>query len=814
MRKGKPPATESMTEAEARVKIDSALRDAGWSLPGGDSRENVRMEPRADGGFADYMLLDDDGFPLAVLEAKRADKHPLEGKEQARGYAREQGAPFVILSNGEQHFFWDTGKDNNPQAIQSMPTPESVARHKNRPAPSPFSSEDVGADYIAASQEATASKRPLRDYQIAAVRAVQKAADAGKERFLLEMATGTGKTMVAAALIKLFMRTGNARRVLFLVDRLELEDQAQKNLENCLSADYRALVYKQSKSDWNKARVVVSTVQSLAFGGRFHRCFSPLDFDLLVADEAHRCIAGYNSRAVFEYFLGRKIGLTATPHDFMKGVDLSAAGGKATEARMLRDTYETFYCKAGEPTFRYNLEAGAEEGHLLRPWVLDARTKMTTALLSKEGFDVVEYDEETGEEKEMQFKRRDFERKLFSEKTNESFCREFMKRALRDPASGEIGKTIMYCVSQRHAAKIVNILNASAMQMFPGKYRSDFAVQVTSSQPEAQEDSRRFANNNLNGKTRVLDGYDSSKTRVCVTVGMMTTGYDCTDLLNLCFMRPVFSPSLFVQMKGRGTRKHSFRHDLGKGEKTECEKEKFLIFDFFAVCEYFEKDFNYDDKLSLATEDIIGGEGEDGEPPENRKGAVKLTKPDPMATVTETESAVFRVDEPAFKRFVGALKKDDALRRAVEEENWPVAVARAREEHENRPNDYATPEKIARDNKLGRQLKTREVLEYAFGLIRKFKKRDDLLDEEARRFCAVGNPAEKDLMSAAYALKAYIEDPTVRAIIDSGRFGELAGNPTLSDEEWNELGKDLRNAITEHANNQTELEVFDKAPSD
>ena len=133
-------------------------------------------------------------------------------------------------------------------------------------------------------------------------------------------------------------------------------------------------------------------------------------------------------------------------------------------------------------------------------------------------------------------------------------------------------------------------------QLYPSKYNSDFAVQVTSQVADAQQMTINFTNNNLNGKTSWLEGYSSCKTRGCVTVGMMTTGYDCPDLLNICMMRPIFSPSDFVQIKGRGTRKHTFsfkqKNGLGEEEIVKHEKSLFKLFDFFANCEYFEEKFD------------------------------------------------------------------------------------------------------------------------------------------------------------------------------------------------------------------------------
>ena len=143
------------------------------------------------------------------------------------------------------------------------------------------------------------------------------------------MATGTGKTLVSAAVVKLFLRTGNARRVLFLVDRLELEDQAKKALASLLSADFSTVVYKENRDDWHRAEIVVTTVQSLLFNNKYQSLFSPTDFDLVISDESHRSIGG-NARAVFEYFVGAKLGLTATPRDYLRGVMMAAGRRRVT----------------------------------------------------------------------------------------------------------------------------------------------------------------------------------------------------------------------------------------------------------------------------------------------------------------------------------------------------------------------------------------------------------------------------------------------------------------------------------------------------
>ena len=412
-------------EAAARIKINKLLETAGWRFfADGKSPANIQLEPsvtlkssdldalgenfeKASKGFIDFLLLDDRGFPLIVLEAKSEDKNPLVGKEQARKYARSQNCRFVILSNGNLHYFWDLER-GNPYLITAFPTPTSVTGYqKTVPDPKRLIEEAVEADYIVLSQrpgyaaeaawknEAERAGfievnglRFLRPYQVKAVAALQRAVKEGKDRFLFEMATGTGKTLISAAVIKLFLRTGNARRVLFLVDRLELEDQAKKALTKVLANDYQVVIYKENRDDWRRAEVVVTTVQSLLFNNKYQQLFSPTDFDLVISDEAHRSIGG-NARAVFDYFIGYKLGLTATPRDYLKRFDKAVPttrDPREAERRLLLDTYRTFGCENGQPTYRYSLLDGVKDGFLINPIVVDARTEITTELLSADGF--------------------------------------------------------------------------------------------------------------------------------------------------------------------------------------------------------------------------------------------------------------------------------------------------------------------------------------------------------------------------------------------------------------------------------------------
>ena len=419
-----------MNEATARIKINKLLEAAGWRFfAEGDSPANICLEPnvtirtsdldalgndfeKTSTGFIDFLLLDTKGFPYIVLEAKSEDKNPLVGKEQARKYARSQNCRFVILSNGNLHYFWDLER-GNPYVITSFPTPESVSGYRKiTPNPQRLITEQVSEDYIVlthrphyASEAAwkNEAERPgfikannlcfLRAYQLRAVHALQRAVKDGGDRFLFEMATGTGKTLTAAAVIKLFLRSGNASRVLFLVDRLELEDQAHKVFTALLSEDFQTVVYKENRNDWHRAEIVVTTVQSLLFNNKYQRLFSPTDFDLVISDEAHRSIGG-NARAVFDFFVGYKLGLTATPRDYLKSTGKTGTtvrDPRETERRLLLDTYRTFGCESGQPTFRYSLLDGVKDGFLINPTVVDARTDVTTQLLSEDGFNCLSH---------------------------------------------------------------------------------------------------------------------------------------------------------------------------------------------------------------------------------------------------------------------------------------------------------------------------------------------------------------------------------------------------------------------------------------
>ena len=275
------------------------------------------------------------------------------------------------------------------------------------------------------------------------------------------MATGTGKTLTSAAVIKLFLRTGNSHRVLFLVDRLELEEQAAKAFKDYLKNDYVTVIYKERRDDWRKADIVVTTVQSLLFNNKYKRLFSPTDFDLVISDEAHRSIGG-NARAVFEYFVGYKLGLTATPRDYLKSFDASkptTRDPREQERRLLLDTYRTFGLRIRAADLPLFSTGWRQDGFLINPMVVDARTDITTKLLSEQGlYRDGSPSARTGYRNIYSFSRIS-RRSSSPRQTNELFCQTFIKNGLRDPVTGEFGKGLVFAVSQNHAARLTQILN-------------------------------------------------------------------------------------------------------------------------------------------------------------------------------------------------------------------------------------------------------------------------------------------------------------------------------------------------------------------
>ncbi len=679
----------SLPEAFSRVLIDRTLTDSGWDLL---NSAQVRLEVNAASKRADYLLLDSIGRTLCVVEAKAEDKDPYDAKEQARGYAENLKAPFIILSNGREHWFWNYERSDQRDAyrIERLPSREDLERLrlKNLQPPRPLGSEAVRPDSLRHLKH----DLTLRRYQIRAMDEIATGFDSvGRRKFLLEMATGTGKTLLCAALIRRFLTTRNAERVLFIVDRIELAKQTLEDFAVILP-EFNPVIFKTARRTGQLlgSSVVVATIQSLMTDRRYREEFTPFYFDLVINDEAHRSIYG-DAREVVQFFQATRVGLTATPKAYLKNVDvaqLEIENPKALEARQLRDTYLYFGCKPGAPTYRYDIIDAVKDPEgpfLCLPKIFDLRSDITTKALSESGWAVVV------NEQEENFKIKDLERKVFTPDRNRLMCESFLTHAQRDP-TGQLGKAIVFAVNQTHATNLTKIFNA----LQPG-----VAMTITSRIPEASALAKEFR-----------DGKRSE--RIAVSVDMLSTGYNCRDLLNIGLFRPVFSPTEYIQIKGRGTRRFTF-----KSGHTEYEKQHFFLLDFCAVAEFFEEKYDYTVPLKVPREAkprrSVPPGGSYPEQGEDQIGGVEESLPGPQSTRdipvwsgTDTlVSSEIRIVGPDGEKvdvmtFRGGYERDlrtfieqsPDLRAAIEAEDDDAIETIVNERFYHRPRMFYSPDKL------------------------------------------------------------------------------------------------------------------------
>ncbi len=832
-------------EAKARIKINRLLEEAGWRFFDNKKKQsNILLEHRtkkaiydnqklgadlenAPDGFIDYLLLNELSRPIAIVEAKRENIDPLNAKEQAREYARAQHIRHIFLSNGNIHYYWDL-EYGEPTVISKFLSIEQLNEAiKWSPNPEIMNDLHIDENYIAISQdakwltyteaqkqEARTNKgiKQLRDYQVQAILKLKSEYLNNKNRFLFEMATGTGKTLLSAAIIKMFIRSSNADRVLFLVDRIELERQAYNAFKKYLEEDaIQTVIYKRNKTNWHSAKVVVSTIQSLAYDNRFQKEFNPSDFQLIISDEAHRTING-NNRVIFDYFIGAKLGLTATPKDYLKGVKIDDTDPREMEKRLLLSTYETFGCADGIPTYRYSLEDAVKHKppYLCLPKLLDTRTDITTDLLSKQGW-THKFTTEDGDEEEDTFYKKDFMKRFFSHETNKKFIETFLKYAKKDPISKEIGKTIFFCVSRAHCRIMTKLLNEEASKLYPEQYGSGsfFALQITSDIMGSQDRTTRFSNNDLNGhssfKPELFD-YESSKTRVCVTVGMMTTGYDCTDVLNVVLARPIFSPTDYIQIKGRGTRLHSFDY-----KDSSIAKDNFHLFDFFANHEYFEDEFDYKQKIELPKETENESKGGGTNPP---KVDLNYLGADEVKTIKEEEftaDKLMKVDKEAFsKQFEDAtveeVQKNPDLQKAVEDEDWNSLSSYVQQNLFDKPSEFWNLDKLLTAYGVDRRASLKEIMMKIFLKDYKLKTREDLVNDYFQKFISESKFDNSKYNPAKRLFDSYLLYEDIREKINSN-------SPDPNDarfglREMKELGKDNRIQIVNYIKDNISINQF------
>jgi type I restriction enzyme R subunit len=540
-------------EATTRRRlIDVALADAGWTVRAkGANTPEVGQEvelfhqPTPSGiGYADYVLWDDDGKPLAVIEAKKTAVSPETGRKQAELYAnaleKQHGLrPVIFYTNGYDIWLWDDAQGYVPRQLFGFYSKDSLQHlvRFQRTAKQALNTLTVNPDIAG------------RLYQIETIKRLTEAFTRKQTKALIVQATGTGKTRVAIALVDLLIRARWVKRVLFLCDRNELRRQARNAFTDHLAGEPLAVVSAGTARDRNK-RIYVATYPSMM---NVFQSFDVGFFDLIIADESHRSI--YNVYGdIFRYFDALQVGLTATPVEFIA-----------------RNTFSLFGCPDKDATAAYPLERAIAE-----KWLIPYEVYSHTTQFLRDG---IKYSELSDEQKrkieddgidpgEVDHEAAEVSKQVFNKDTERLILRNLMENGIRDATGQAPGKSVIFARSHAHAVLLETLFN----EMYP-QYGGKFCQVIDNYNPRAESLIDDFKGEGTN-----------SDLTIAISVDMLDTGIDVPEIVNLVFAKPVKSKVKFWQMIGRGTRLCENLFGPGK------DKTVFRIFDHWGNFEYFEQD--------------------------------------------------------------------------------------------------------------------------------------------------------------------------------------------------------------------------------
>ena len=547
------PETRDWNESKTRrLIIDLALQRAGWTLDRKHDREyEVTGMPNASGlGYADYVLWGDDGKPLAVVEAKKTTVDPAVGRQQAKLYADCLEAmhgqrPIIFYTNGYKTYLWDD-QAYTPRVVAGFYKKDELASLLHRRS----HREPLDASRV---KNAIAG----RYYQKRAIGSIGERFGQARRKALLVMATGSGKTRVAIALVDLLQRAGWVKRALFLADRISLVNQAVGAFKTHLPESSPVnLVTEKDKA----GRVYVCTYPTMMGLINETTCtearFGVGHFDLVIIDEAHRSVY-QKYGAIFRYFDSLLVGLTATPRD-----------------QVDRNTYELFDLEPGVPTDAYELATAVADGYLVPP-----KVQQVDLRFPREGID---YDS-LSEEEQAQWESLDWgddedasalpERVnasainnwLFNSDTVDKVLQYLMQHGHTVDGGDRLGKTIIFARNHEHAKFIEERFNRHYPQ-YAGHFARVIDHYATYPQSLIDDFSRK-----------------DKAPHIAISVDMLDTGIDVPEVANLVFFKPVYSRIKFWQMIGRGTR---LCPDLfGPGEN----KQDFRVFDFCFNFDFFRE---------------------------------------------------------------------------------------------------------------------------------------------------------------------------------------------------------------------------------
>ncbi|EAL2503757.1 DEAD/DEAH box helicase [Campylobacter coli] len=536
------------SEDDTRVKlIDAKLYASSWSEENiirnyyfTDGRKLIGNK-RAERKFADYLLKFQNNN-LAVIEAKKQNKDALDGLSQGIEYAKTLNVPFVYSTNGDKIYEYDL-RVSRGEYIENFPSPNELFQRV-------YGNLKEWQYKLLTQRELYIPQKTLRYYQKIAVDKVIEALINGKDRILLTLATGTGKTTIAFALCyRLLEARWNKEnkdqkpKILFLCDRVSLRDQALGEF-NAVESDCKVISAEEIRKNDGKiitnANVFFGIYQSLAANSKdqentqeeqeskFYLQYPKDFFDLIIIDECHRGGANEegNWACVLEHFSSAThLGLTATPK-------------KSDNV----DTYRYF----GESAYEYSLKEGIEDG-FLTPY----KVKRITTTLS-EGYVYNPDDLIEGELEKGFYKMSEFERNIHLPQYNDFLAKEILK--LIDP----MDKTIIFCANQAHASDIKR-----AIDKFKSVKRDDYCVRVTSDEGKiGLEYLKQFQDN------------DKSYPVILTSSKMLTTGVDARNVRNIVLLANIGSIIEFKQIIGRGTRVYE-------------GKDFFTILDFVGATKLF-----------------------------------------------------------------------------------------------------------------------------------------------------------------------------------------------------------------------------------
>ena len=551
------PAAPFSEKETRRLFIDTMLRTAGWdpTAPNVSEYPVVGLPTKSGKGKADYVLWDDNGQPLAVVEAKKTTREPYQGQHQAELYADALEAmhgqrPVIFFTNGFETWLWDD-TFYAPRKVHGFYSKEELRLLMQRRS----TRKDIRK--VTASMEIAG-----RPYQLEAIQRVMetycKELDGeirgGTREALLVMATGAGKTRTSAAIVDVLVRAHWVKRVLFLADRNALVRQAKKSYGKLLP-DLTSIDLTKEKED-SATRLVFSTYPSMmnridGIRSGDERFYGTGHFDLIIVDEAHRSVY-QKYRAIFDYFDAKLLGLTATPKDDAD-----------------KDTYELFGCEVHNPTASYELNEAVADNYLV-----PARGKAVELGFMQRGIRYEDLSPAEKEEYEATFRdeygnmpeeinAKAINSWLFNSDTIDKVLHHLMEEGLKIEGGDKLGKSIIFARNHKHAMKIQERFR----KRYP-QYTGKFLSVIDNYDAYAQQ--------------RIDDFSDPNKyPQIAVSVDMLDTGIDIPELLNLVFFKPVYSSSKYWQMIGRGTR---LCPDIfGPGEDKDC----FYLFDFCNNFDFF-----------------------------------------------------------------------------------------------------------------------------------------------------------------------------------------------------------------------------------